>query len=154
MRRTIVADDPQAPIERRAAARHLIQRPLTCREHDPDVFRLIRRHEADLDRWFTQRLGYRLHVDADTARLYKAGVLVEHRPLRTTSGRAFHHREYVLLSLVLATTAAGSPATLARSESARSVSSGEPSRHMGHLVTRFARLGFIPSLIASSIHLR
>ena len=102
-----MAADPHAANERQLAARHLLQRPFTCAEHDPDVFRLVRRHEADLDRWFTQRLGYRLHVDADTARLYKAGVLVEHRPLRTTSGRAFHHREYVLLALVLATTAAG-----------------------------------------------
>lgn len=102
-----MAADPHAANERQLAARHLLQRPFTCAEHDPDVFRLVRRHEADLDRWFTQRLGYRLHVDADTARLYKAGVLVEHRPLRTTSGRAFHHREYVLLTLVLASTAAG-----------------------------------------------
>jgi uncharacterized protein (TIGR02678 family) len=102
-----VADDPHTATERRLAARHLLQRPLTCAEHDPDVFHTIRRHEAELDRWFTQRLGYRLHVDADTARLYKAGVLVEHRPLRTTSGRPLHHTEYVLLCLVLASTAAG-----------------------------------------------
>jgi uncharacterized protein (TIGR02678 family) len=101
-----MAGDPQAAVERRAAARHLVQQPLTCREHDPDVFRLIRRHEADLDRWFTQRLGYRLHVDADTARLFKAGA-VDQRPLRATSGRPFHRREYVLLALVLAATAAG-----------------------------------------------
>jgi len=101
-----MAGDPQAAVERRVAVRHLVQRPLTCREHDPDVFRLIRRHEADLDRWFTQRLGYRLHVDADTARLFKAGA-VDQRPLRAKSGRPFHKREYVLLALVLAATAAG-----------------------------------------------
>ncbi|MBK5222214.1 MAG: TIGR02678 family protein [Acidimicrobiia bacterium] len=102
-----MSDHPQADHERRHAARHLLQRPLTCKEHDPDIFRLIRRHGADLDRWFTQRLGYRLHVDADSARLYKAGALPGHRPLRTASGRAFHHMEYVLLALVLASTAAG-----------------------------------------------
>lgn len=101
-----MAGDPQAAVERRVAARHLVRRPLTCREHDPDVFRLIRRHEAELDRWFTQRLGYRLHVDADTARLFKAGA-VDQRPLRAKSGRPFHRREYVLLALVLAATAAG-----------------------------------------------
>jgi len=101
-----MAGDPQATVERRTAARHLAQRPLTCREHDPEVFRLIRRHEADLDRWFTQRLGYRLHVDAHTARLFKAGA-VDRQPLRATSGRPFHRREYVLLALVLAATAAG-----------------------------------------------
>lgn len=103
-----MASDPQAPAERRLAARHLVQNPLTAKEHDPDTFRLIRRHEADLDRWFTQRLGYRLHVDADSARLFKTGVVPENRPLRTAStGRPFHQREYVLLALVLASTAAG-----------------------------------------------
>jgi uncharacterized protein (TIGR02678 family) len=102
-----VAGDPQRELERRLAARHLLQRPLTCAEHDRDTFRFIRRHEAELDRWFTQRLGYRLHVDADTARLFKTGVVAEHRPLRTASGRAFHQLEYVLLALVLASTAAG-----------------------------------------------
>ena len=102
-----MSDDPQAPIERRLAARHLVQNPLTCKEHDPEVFRLIRRHEADLDRWFTQRLGYRLHVDADSARLFKAVVVPHQRPLRAASGRPFNHLEYVLLALVLASTAAG-----------------------------------------------
>jgi uncharacterized protein (TIGR02678 family) len=101
------AGDPQAPSERRIAARHLIQHPLTCKEHDPDRFRLIRRHEADLDRWFTQRLGYRLHVDADSARLFKTTAVPEHRPLRTATGRAFGQLEYVMLALVLGSTAAG-----------------------------------------------
>jgi len=102
-----VTADPQAPIEQRIAARHLLVHPLTCREHHPDVFRLIRRHEVGLDRWFTQRLGYRLHLSADTARLFKSGVVPEHRPLRTRSCRALHHLEYVLLTLVVASTVAG-----------------------------------------------
>lgn len=102
-----MAEDPHAPTERRAAARHLLQHPLTCQEHDPDTFRLIRRHAADLDRWFTQRLGYRLHVDADTARLYKTGFVPDHRPLRARSGRPLHQGEHVLLALVLSATAAG-----------------------------------------------
>ena len=104
---TLMSADPQAAVERRTAARHLVQRPLTCAEQDPEVFRLIRRHSGELDRWFAQRLGYRLHVDADTARLFKAGAVVSHRPLRTSGGRPFHHVEYLLLALVLATTAAG-----------------------------------------------
>lgn len=99
--------DPQAGALLRACARQLIQQPLTCKEYDPDLFRLIRRHEADLDRWFTQRLGYRLHVDADTARLFKVGAIPAHRPLRTRTGRPFHPLEYVLLALVLGSTAAG-----------------------------------------------
>ena len=102
-----MSGDPQADVERRLAARHLVQHPLTRREDDADTFRLIRRHEADLDRWFTQRLGYRLHVDADTARLQKSTVLPWSRPLRTGTGRALTSVEHTLLALVLATTVAG-----------------------------------------------
>lgn len=98
---------PQAALELRTCARHLVQRPLTCKEHDPELFRLIRRHEAELDRWFTQRLGYRLHVNADTARLFKDGLVVERRPLLTLTRRPFHPLEYVLLALVLGATVAG-----------------------------------------------
>lgn len=99
--------DPQADIERRIAARHLLMRPLTCDEHDPSAFRLIRRHEAELSRWFTQRLGYRLHLDADTARLFKSGAVIERRPLRTATGRPLTQLEYTLLALALAANAAG-----------------------------------------------
>jgi uncharacterized protein (TIGR02678 family) len=101
------AHDPQAGVDLRACARHLVQQPLTCKEHDPELFRLIRRHEVDLDRWFTQRLGYRLHVDSDTARLFKVGALPTRRPLRASTTRAFHSLEYALLALVLGSTAAG-----------------------------------------------
>ncbi len=104
---TAAESHPQDLVEQRAAARHLVVHPLTCAEHDPEVFRLIRRHEADLDRSFTQRFGYRLHVDADTARLYKTSSVPWRRPLRTSTGRAFTTREYVCLSLVLACTTAG-----------------------------------------------
>jgi uncharacterized protein (TIGR02678 family) len=103
----VSTDDPQGAIERREAARHLLVNPLTCAELDRDVFALIRRHGQDLDRWFTQRLGYRLHIDADTARLFKSGVVPDDRPLRAPSGRALHPRECVLLALALASTAAG-----------------------------------------------
>ncbi|MHB1717609.1 MAG: DUF2398 family protein, partial [Acidimicrobiales bacterium] len=102
-----MSGDPQAAQERRVAARHLLTHPLTCQEHDPDVFRLIRRHETELDRWFTQRLGYRLQLGSDTARLYKAGFVPQGRPLRTASGRALHRLEYVLLTLAIASTVAG-----------------------------------------------
>src|SRR5690554_6338644 len=104
---TDLGHDPQAGTERRIAARHLLTRPLTCQEHDPDVFKLIRRHQTQLDRWFTQRLGYRLHVVGDTARLFKSGYIPTDRPLRAASGRPFNRREQVVLALVLATTVAG-----------------------------------------------
>ena len=102
-----MSDDPQAPAERRAAARALLTSPLLCRELDPEAFALVRRHEAHLDRWSTQRLGYRLHVTADTARLYKTTALPHRRPLRTSSGRPLHQLESVLLLLTLAATVAG-----------------------------------------------
>ncbi|MFN0026716.1 MAG: TIGR02678 family protein [Acidimicrobiales bacterium] len=98
--------DPHVDTERRIAARKLLERPLICAEQDRDAFVLIRRHEAELDRWFTQRLGYRLHVDTDTARLYKSGLTL-HRPLRRPGRRALQQRECVLLALLLAATAAG-----------------------------------------------
>jgi uncharacterized protein (TIGR02678 family) len=102
-----VTEYPQAAAERQAAARHLLANPLTCREHDEDIFRLIRRHEAELDRWFTQRLGYRLHLSSDTARLFKSGVVPTGRPLRTKDGRPLSHLEYLLLILATAATVAG-----------------------------------------------
>jgi uncharacterized protein (TIGR02678 family) len=98
---------PQELLELRTCARHLIQRPLTCKEHDAELFRLIRRHESALDRWFTQRLGYRLHVNADTARLFKDGYVPDRRPLLTVTRRPFHSLEYVVLALVLGATVAG-----------------------------------------------
>ena len=100
--------NPHSRLELQTCACHLVQRPLTVKEHDPEIFRLIRRHEAELDRLFTQRLGYRLHVTADTARLYKDGfVSGRGRALAMPNGRAFHPREYVLLALVLGATVAG-----------------------------------------------
>jgi len=110
-----VSADPQAAVERRIAARHLLAVPLMCKEHDPDTFRLVRRHETELDRWFTQRLGYRLHLTADTARLFKSAAVPADRPLRTGSGRPFHHLEYVLLVLVVASTVSG-PAVISLRE--------------------------------------
>lgn len=91
------------------AARHLLQHPLTCAEHYPDLFANIRRHEQVLDRWFTQRLGYRLQVNSFTARLFKSTV-VPHRPVLPApvgSGRGLSQRECTLLVLILAAVAAG-----------------------------------------------
>lgn len=105
----IPLSDPHAPLDRQVAARHLLAEPLTCAEHGREVFTLIRRHEHELDRWFTQRLGYRLHVTADTARLFKSTVVAHRRPLRTATSepRPFTQREYIQLALILAAVAAG-----------------------------------------------
>lgn len=100
--------DPRRELDLRAAARHLAEHPLVLSERDPDSFRLVRRYEHELDRWFTQRFGYRLEVTADTARLYKSSV-VARRALHTAAdpGRPFSVREYTMLALTLAAVAAG-----------------------------------------------
>jgi uncharacterized protein (TIGR02678 family) len=100
-------DDPQRAGELTGAARALLTRPWRTAEADRPLFVLIRRHAEQLDRWFTQRLGYRLVVGTDTARLVKSGHIPFDRPLRTSAQRPFTAREYTLLALVLAATAAG-----------------------------------------------
>lgn len=102
-----MSGDPQAALEAQVVARALLQRPLICAEHDPEQFRLIRRHAATLDRWFTQRFGDRVHVDADTARLYKSIAPPRGRPLRTGTGRPLRQVEYVMLALSMAAVASG-----------------------------------------------
>lgn len=101
--------DPRRALDLRAAARRLVTHPLLLADDDPDTFRLVRRHEQTLDRWFTQRFGYRLQVTVDTARLYKSTVVADRRPLRTTTSqpRPFSMREYTMLALALAAVAAG-----------------------------------------------
>lgn len=101
--------DPRRQLDLRAAARHLATHPLVLSESDPDTFRLIRRYEHQLDRWFTQRFGYRLEVTADTARLFKSTVVAQRRVLRTAAdpGRPLSVREYTMLALTLAAVATG-----------------------------------------------
>lgn len=110
-RRTRPTDEPppEIALDLRAAARHLVGNPMVAAEQQPETFRLIRKHEPQLGRWFTQRFGYRLQVSADTARLFKSSVVASRRPLRTaaTSPRPFSQREYTMLALALAAMAAG-----------------------------------------------
>ena len=103
------APPPETALDLRAAARHLVQHPIVAAEQHPEMFRLIRRHESQLGRWFAQRFGYRLQVAADTARLFKSSVVASRRPLRTASAspRPFSQREYTMLGLALAAMAAG-----------------------------------------------
>ncbi|MDT0341860.1 TIGR02678 family protein [Streptomyces litchfieldiae] len=90
--------------ERRRAARALLAAPLlTSRSED---FRLVRRHVGELAAWFTQETGWRLVVDAETARLYKTPARLDDatRPARAPRTRVpFTRRRYVLLCLALAT---------------------------------------------------
>lgn len=80
-----VYSTPARELDLRAAARHLVANPLVLSERDPDTFRLIRRYEHELDRWFTQRFGYRLEVAADTAR--SAQLLIQGARSRSASTR-------------------------------------------------------------------
>lgn len=74
------------------------------REANPEDFRLVRRHRDALVVWFSEALGYQLHVESDTARLRKAPIESgEGRPLvRGASGRAFPPLGYAVLVCVLA----------------------------------------------------
>ena len=99
-----LADDPIEVAQRVEAARQLLRQPLIpATEANRSTLRLIRRHQAELTRLFADGAGYRLHVDPNGARLFKAGLGRDpSRPLRRRSGAAFTPRAYALLSLVLA----------------------------------------------------
>lgn len=96
-------------LDARDAARFLVRSPLLLAEREPEIFSIVRRHEQLLDRWFTQRFGYRLQVESDTVRLMKSSVVSSRRPLMTatTSPRPFSQREYVVLALALSAVVAG-----------------------------------------------
>ena len=99
------------------AIRALLAEPLIDRS-DPVALALVRRHRAELTRWFADELGYRLDASrpgvARLAKLPGAGHVP--RGLRTRTGhRSFDGRRYALVCLVLAAVeAAGERCTLAR----------------------------------------
>ncbi len=88
--------------ERRDAARLLLSTPLVLAERDPDGHRSIRRHADALAAMFRNYLGYRLVVEAQFARLYKAGLSSAGRPLRRRSKAVFSPRDYTYLALLCA----------------------------------------------------
>ncbi len=103
------------PDEVQAAARALLSEPLVDRACA--ALPLIRRHRAELARWFADELGYRL--DATRPALARLAKLPGpgHRPrgLATRGGRRFDGRRYALTCLVMASAeAAGEHTTLQR----------------------------------------
>ncbi|MFF4763788.1 TIGR02678 family protein [Streptomyces sp. NPDC001292] len=95
--------DADVQAERRRAARALLASPLMT--SGSEEFRLVRKHAGELAAWFTQETGWRLVVDAETARLYKSPVRLDDatRPARAPRTRVpFTRRRYVLLCLALA----------------------------------------------------
>ncbi len=88
----------------RRATRMLLRRPLLRATEDPESFRLVRRHATELREWFEHNAGWRLHVDAEVARLFKragAGIDGTHPARDPRSGVVFGRRRYVLLCLAL-----------------------------------------------------
>lgn len=103
----MIAEDTQATAERRTALRALLMQPLLTHERSADELLLVRRHREHLVRLCTEGLGYRLVVEPNAARLYKAGLGRDAtRPLRKPvsrgQGRRFEPRAYALLCLTLA----------------------------------------------------
>jgi uncharacterized protein (TIGR02678 family) len=95
--------DADVRAERRRAARALIASPLMT--SGSEEFRLVRKHAGELAAWFTQETGWRLAVDAETARLYKSPARLDDatRPARAPRTKVpFTRRRYVLLCLALA----------------------------------------------------
>jgi uncharacterized protein (TIGR02678 family) len=86
------------------ATRALLRRPLLRHGADAEALRLVRRHATELRSWFDQNTGWRLHVDAEVARLFKqaepdAGGT--HPAREPRSHLPFGRRRYVLLCLAL-----------------------------------------------------
>lgn len=87
------------------ATRALLRNPLLRATADPDAFRLVRRHAAELREWFDQNTGWRLHVDREVARLFKRSEpdpVGSHPACEPRSRVPFGRRRYVLLCLALA----------------------------------------------------
>jgi uncharacterized protein (TIGR02678 family) len=115
--------------QRRAALRALLAKPLLTAGADDETLRLVRRHATDLREWLAAETGWRLVVDADSARLFKtAGHEDGTHPAREGRGRpAFGRRRYVLLCLALAVLErADAQITLGRLAEGVLVAAGEP----------------------------
>jgi len=102
MRRAALPDEHEDQI--RYAVRALLARPLLLAgQGDERAFRLVRTHAAELRAWFDRETGWRLHVDAHSARLFKTAVVTDDtRPARDRGQAPFSRRRYVLFCLSLA----------------------------------------------------
>ncbi|HEX3592112.1 MAG TPA: TIGR02678 family protein [Pseudonocardiaceae bacterium] len=124
-----LAEDVTA--QRRAALRALLAKPLLTAGTDDTALRLVRRHATHLRDWLAAETGWRLVVDAESARLFKVGAIEADsgtHPAREARGRpAFGRRRYVLLCLALAVLErADAQVTLGRLAEGVLVAAGEP----------------------------
>lgn len=88
----------------RRATRALLRRPLLLAREDPETFRIVRQQASALREWFEQNTGWRLHVDAEVARLFKrvsAAPQGTHPAREPRTGLPFGRRRYVLVCLAL-----------------------------------------------------
>ncbi len=88
----------------RRAARALLRQPLLLARDDPETFRVVRQQATPLRDWFEQNTGWRMHIDAEVARLFKrvgAGPDGTHPAREPRSGLPFGRRRYVLVCLAL-----------------------------------------------------
>ncbi|MGH2861512.1 MAG: TIGR02678 family protein [Solirubrobacteraceae bacterium] len=88
----------------RRAARALLRQPVLLARDDPETFRVVRQQASPLRDWFEQNTGWRLHIDAEVARLFKrvgAGPDGTHPAREPRSGLPFGRRRYVLVCLAL-----------------------------------------------------
>ncbi|WP_216892074.1 TIGR02678 family protein [Nocardia alni] len=123
--------DPQEEAaQRRRAMRALLTKPLLTVRADEDALRLVRRHATHLRDWFGTETGWRLMVDAESARLFKVSAATDDatHPAQEGKGKApFGRRRYVLLCLALAVLErADAQITLGRLAEGVLVAAGEP----------------------------
>jgi uncharacterized protein (TIGR02678 family) len=88
----------------RRAARALLRQPLLLARDDPEMFRIVRQQATPLRDWFEQNTGWRLHIDAEVARLFKrVGAVPDgtHPAREPRSNLPFGRRRYVLVCLAL-----------------------------------------------------
>ncbi|MCK2212369.1 TIGR02678 family protein [Actinomadura sp. ATCC 31491] len=92
-------------VQRRAALRALLARPLLTAERDPEALLLVRRHVTELRDWLARETGWRLMVDSATARLFKTAPDARDatHPARGKAGEPYGRRRYVLFCLALVT---------------------------------------------------
>lgn len=116
--------------QRRTALRALLAKPLLTAGADDEVLRLVRRHAPDLREWLAAETGWRLVVDAESARLFKTVANSDDgtHPAREGKGRpAFGRRRYVLACLALSVLErADAQITLGRLAEGVLVAAGEP----------------------------
>jgi uncharacterized protein (TIGR02678 family) len=89
--------------QRQAALRGLLAKPLLIAADDAEALLLVRRHLTALSDWLRRETGWRLVVEAETARLFKTVPLSSDasHPVRGYNKEPFSRRRYVTLCLAL-----------------------------------------------------